>query len=156
MYENVHTGRYPLMAERCVRLAAKMIRVCSNAVQCRVTLARHRKLVLRLRSLVATYPAFYPQSGHGVAAKVLARFAPDGRVPGGDGAASNTAGEDVDVMALAGELEELVLSDEQVEASHGLCNEFEQTWLLSDAGPLSKAVKDAQKVSKSGIDDMEG
>ena len=145
-----------------------MIRVCSNAVQCHVTLARHRKLLLRLRRLVVACPEFYTESGHGVGAKVLAQctpgtsdqFPPDGDAPGGAAAdgegVGEGGGEGVDVMALACGLEDLVLGDDEVEASRGLCNEFERTWLLSDAGPLSKAVKEAQKASKSGIDDMDG
>ena len=40
---------YPVFARKSVQLACKMIRVCSNARQCRVTLSRHQRILLRIQ-----------------------------------------------------------------------------------------------------------
>jgi hypothetical protein len=130
----------PALGQRCLRLAAKMIRVCSNAVQCHVTLSRHAQVLLCLRERLSSFPHFYIELGRGDGRKVQTQTQGLG---GGDGEDREEEGGEEASLALLSRLEDLGIGEDEMEACQGVCSELEKMWLLSDAGQL-KAAKDAQ------------
>ena len=123
-----------------MRLAAKMIRVCSNATQCCVTLSRHAKVLLCMREKLSSFPDFYVELGQGDGRKVQTQIQGLG---GGDGEDREEEGGEAASLALLSRLEDLAIGEDEMKGFQGVCSELEKMWLLSDAGQL-KAAQDAQ------------
>jgi hypothetical protein len=124
--ETGRRGLFPGLARKSIQLAVKMVRVCSNAQQCRVSLTRHQSLLRHIQHTLADHSAFYSPCPHDDACRQSSTVS------------DSEAAAELCLDELVAKMEAMSVQEHIPLEGHGLATDIEREWLMGDATATHK------------------